>query len=64
MKAAKHATDFDWEGAASKMTLEPGNLPVRQLLGPPWNEEPKPDSIHVVIHVFRAPAHLPQGLFC
>jgi len=24
-----NATDFDWEGAASKMTLEPGNLPFR-----------------------------------
>jgi hypothetical protein len=34
-----------WEGAASKMTLEPGNLPFRCFLEPPWKEGPKPDII-------------------
>ena len=52
-----NVTDFDREGAASKMTLEPGNLPFRKLLGPPWNEEPKRDSVQAVIHLFRAPAN-------
>jgi hypothetical protein len=49
------AADFYREGAASKMTLKPGNLPFRQLLAPPWNGAQRPDGIQHIIQSVLSP---------